>query len=155
MALSPKYNNEIAPAYQLPEASSRSRASSARDSPVLSGSQTPLAFFSRKPAQHLLGWFQWPINGRRGYFFSRPAWKKKRHSRHAPGFCVAYNQARRTLHRAPVGQGPPGPGWLAISFGFWSGRALATGTAKNAHRVASFTGWGRPTGPSGTELAPI
>ena len=34
-----------------------------------------------------------------------------------------------TLHRAPVGQGPPGPDWLAISFGFWSGRALATGTA--------------------------
>ena len=34
-----------------------------------------------------------------------------------------------TLNRAPVGQGPPGPGWLAISFGFWSGRALATGTA--------------------------
>ena len=34
-----------------------------------------------------------------------------------------------TLHRAPVGQGPPGPGWLAISFGVWSGRALATGTA--------------------------
>ena len=33
------------------------------------------------------------------------------------------------LHRAPIGQGPPGPGWLAISFGFWSGRALATGTA--------------------------
>ena len=36
---------------------------------------------------------------------------------------------RSTLHRAPVGQGPSGPGWLAISFGFWSGRALATGTA--------------------------
>ena len=36
----------------------------------------------------------------------------------------------RTLHCAPVGQGgPPGPDWLAISFGFWSGRALATGTA--------------------------
>ena len=35
----------------------------------------------------------------------------------------------RTLHRAPVGQGPPGPGWLAISLGFWPGRALATGTA--------------------------
>ena len=34
-----------------------------------------------------------------------------------------------TLHRAPVGQGPSGPGWLAIAFGFWSGRALATGTA--------------------------
>ena len=34
-----------------------------------------------------------------------------------------------TLHRAPVGQGPPGPGWLAISLGCWSGRALATGTA--------------------------
>ena len=34
-----------------------------------------------------------------------------------------------TLHRAPVGQGPPGPDWLAISLGFWSGRALATGTA--------------------------
>ena len=33
-----------------------------------------------------------------------------------------------TLHRAPVGQGPSGPGWLAIAFGFWSGRALATGT---------------------------
>ena len=25
-----------------------------------------------------------------------------------------------TLHRAPVGQGPPGPVWLAISLGFWS-----------------------------------
>ena len=34
-----------------------------------------------------------------------------------------------TPHRAPVGQGPPGPGWLAISVGFWSGQALATGTA--------------------------
>ena len=34
-----------------------------------------------------------------------------------------------TLHRAPVGQGPSGPDWLAIAFGFWSGRALATGTA--------------------------
>ena len=33
-----------------------------------------------------------------------------------------------TLHRAPVGQGPPGPSWLAIPLGFWSGRALATGT---------------------------
>ena len=37
--------------------------------------------------------------------------------------------ARSNLHRAPVGQGPSGPDWLAISFGFWSGRALATGTA--------------------------
>ena len=35
----------------------------------------------------------------------------------------------RTLHRAPVGQGPSGPDWLATAFGFWSGRALATGTA--------------------------
>ena len=34
-----------------------------------------------------------------------------------------------TLHRAPVCQGPSGPDWLAISLGFWSGRALATGTA--------------------------
>ena len=34
-----------------------------------------------------------------------------------------------TLHRVPVGQGPSGPDWLAISFGFWSERALATGTA--------------------------
>ena len=34
-----------------------------------------------------------------------------------------------TLHRAPVGQGPSGPDWLAISLGFWSGRVLATGTA--------------------------
>ena len=34
-----------------------------------------------------------------------------------------------TLHRAPVGQGPSGPDWLAIALGFWSGRALATGTA--------------------------
>ena len=33
------------------------------------------------------------------------------------------------LHRVPVGQGPPGPDWLGISFGFWFGRALATGTA--------------------------
>ena len=36
---------------------------------------------------------------------------------------------QRTLQRAPVGQGPSGPGWLAISLGFWSGRALANGTA--------------------------
>ena len=34
-----------------------------------------------------------------------------------------------TPHRAPVGQGPSGPDWLAIAFGFWSGRALTTGTA--------------------------
>ena len=34
-----------------------------------------------------------------------------------------------TLHRAPVGQGPSGPDWLAIASWFWSGRALATGTA--------------------------
>ena len=40
-----------------------------------------------------------------------------------------FNSSSCTLHRAPVGQGPPGPDWLAISFGFWSGRALATGTA--------------------------
>ena len=33
------------------------------------------------------------------------------------------------LHRSPVGQGTSGPGWLAIALGFWSGRALATGTA--------------------------
>ena len=42
---------------------------------------------------------------------------------------ITGRQLASTLHRAPVGQGPPGPGWLAISFGFWSGRALATGTA--------------------------
>ena len=35
-----------------------------------------------------------------------------------------------TLHRAPAGQGPSGPGWLATALGFWSGRALATGTAR-------------------------
>ena len=58
MALSPKYNNEIASAYQLPAASSRSRASSARDSPVLSGSQNPLTFLSRKLAGY------WPTGGR-------------------------------------------------------------------------------------------
>ena len=35
-----------------------------------------------------------------------------------------------TLYRAPVGQGPSGPGWLAPALGFWSGRVLATtGTA--------------------------
>ena len=28
-------------------------------------------------------------------------------------------------------------------------------TQKNAHRVALFTGWGRPTGPGLAELAPI
>ena len=28
---------------------------------------------------------------------------------------------KRTLNRAPVGQGPPGPDWLAISFGFCGG----------------------------------
>ena len=33
------------------------------------------------------------------------------------------------LHRAPVGQGPSCPGWLATALGFWSGRPLATGTA--------------------------
>ena len=31
--------------------------------------------------------------------------------------------------RATVGQGPSGPGWLAASVWFGSGRALATGTA--------------------------
>ena len=37
--------------------------------------------------------------------------------------------AQHPAHRAPVGQGPSGPDWLAIALGFWSGRALATGTA--------------------------
>ena len=49
-------------------------------------------------------------------------------------FLAALGTAR-TLHRAPVGQGPSGPDWLATALGFWSGRALATGTAgaaKNA-----------------------
>ena len=48
----------------------------------------------------------------------------------APGrHCMLIARTASTLHRAPVGQGPSGPDWLAISFGFWSGRALATGTA--------------------------
>ena len=42
---------------------------------------------------------------------------------------IFFSGGKGTLHRAPVGQGPSGPDWLAISFGFWSGRALATGTA--------------------------
>ena len=44
---------------------------------------------------------------------------------------VRHKCGTSTLHRAPVGQGPSGPDddWLAIAFGFWSGRALATGTA--------------------------
>ena len=33
------------------------------------------------------------------------------------------------FHRAPVGQGPSGPGWLATALGVWSGRVFATGTA--------------------------
>ena len=40
-----------------------------------------------------------------------------------------FHSACSTLHRAPVGQGPSGPEWLATALGFWSGRALATGTA--------------------------
>ena len=49
------------------------------------------------------------------------------------GVCVTVEgqgmptQAPSTVR--PLAQGPPGPGWLAISLGFWSGRALATGTA--------------------------
>ena len=39
------------------------------------------------------------------------------------------NLACRALHRVPVGQGPSGPDWPATALGFWSGRALATGTA--------------------------
>ena len=31
---------------------------------------------------------------------------------------------------APVGQGPSGPGLLAIAFGFWSGHTPARGRAK-------------------------
>ena len=40
---------------------------------------------------------------------------------------TAYVILHRTLHRAPVGQGPSGPDWLTNALGFWSGRALATG----------------------------
>ena len=43
--------------------------------------------------------------------------------------CGSGEEGGSTLHRAPVGQGPLGPGWLAIALGFWSGRALATDTA--------------------------
>ena len=41
----------------------------------------------------------------------------------------ALTQNTLHLHRAPVGQGPSGPDWLATALGFWSGRVLATGTA--------------------------
>ena len=34
-----------------------------------------------------------------------------------------------TVRPLARGQGPSGPDWLAIAFGFWSGRALTTGTA--------------------------
>jgi hypothetical protein len=37
-------------------------------------------------------------------------------------------QTGTAVRRAPVGQGPSGPNWLATALGFWSGRALA-GTA--------------------------
>ena len=60
--------------------------------------------------------------------------RKKRHRGYRAVSFVVYMPFAvifcfRTLHRAPVGQGPPGPDWLAIAFGFWSERALATGTA--------------------------
>ena len=52
--------------------------------------------------------------------------RRARKPRRAP---FGLKPGKCTPHRAPVGQGPSGPDWLAISFGFWSGRALATGTA--------------------------
>ena len=43
-----------------------------------------------------------------------------------PGWLYCCMRAR---HRAPVGQGPSGPGWLATALGFESGRVIASGTA--------------------------
>ena len=44
-------------------------------------------------------------------------------------FFAPWIDPKHILHRAPVGQGPRVLSWLAIAFGVWSGRALATGTA--------------------------
>ena len=55
-------------------------------------------------------------------------------------------------------EGTPGLAWWrdrAVRRKPTSGASTTATHDKNAHRVASFTGWGRPTGPSGTELAPI
>ena len=70
-----------------------------------------------------------------------------RHARHklsralsltqVPAFESYSKKKQSTIHRAPVGQGPSGPGWLAIAFGFGLGGrlrrrlllVLATGTA--------------------------
>ena len=68
---------------------------------------------------------------------------------------VAWNSAPSTVraHRAPVGQGPPGPDWLATALGFWSsGRVLTTGTAwwagaPTLHRVRPLARDPRPPGP--------
>ena len=64
--------------------------------------------------------------------------------RHHQQYCIlgsAHVSARPgalgTLHRAPVGQGPPGPGWLAISFGFWLQVLVWTG-ACYWHGVGGF-----------------
>ena len=73
-------------------------------------------------------------------------------------FHVFRLQARGTLHRAPVGQGPSGPDWLATALGFWSGRALATGTALaglcliHHHHVFRPGQFGNPRTTAGEEV---
>ena len=57
--------------------------------------------------------------------------KPRQHSRGRKEALEGSERAERargcTLHRAPAGQGPPGPDWLAISFWFWSGQGGNTG----------------------------
>ena len=68
------------------------------------------------------------------------------------------NKADCTLYRAPVGQGLSGPDWLATALGFWSERALATGTAWaclfliHHHHQQSKTGDNQPGAAFGEHL---
>ena len=50
---------------------------------------------------------------------------------------IITNPPSRILHRAPVGQGPSGPDWLAIAFGFWLQVLVWTG-ACYWHGVGGF-----------------
>ena len=47
----------------------------------------------------------------------------------------AASHAGRPAWGTCVGEGPSGPDWPAIAFGYWSGRALATGTAWAVNRA--------------------
>ena len=90
----------------------------------------------RTPARRLPSATTWGHRRTRGALAALGGQRRSRwhthQSRKSPNLGAEANKSHpppSTVRPLARGPRPSGPGWLAIPFGFWSGRALATGTA--------------------------